>query len=315
MNGRHWPGGIPSTIRAHPEPRMEHREFDLATQGFRRFIREHWAPRREDSNEEGFEYEDAQRRELVVAWASVDQGYRENYQNNPIDHEPPFNKYDGSDDCLRGTPFPESTDLYYIATIKTPQDHNRMIKAFLLQWEWNYDDPINPVSSPVAMISPSATDKPITAETFKLARSVECPDFSDMGMTVDGTVIFNEIGTAVLVDDVTLQTGLILMLKPHTNGSVEFAARMRPEDVRHVWNTLVGLGWGLEGAIEREHVSEEPFDMEPPLPELLLSRLHNGDKLSRQELEERIEEVAPGFMEAEEEGGSFYDISQIEFDQ
>lgn len=57
-----------------------------------------------------------------------------------------------------------------------------------------------------------------------------------------------------------------------------------------------------------------PFDLRPPLVDILLSR---SDELSREELMERIEEVAPGYLEAEEEGDGFageYDIGQIEFE-
>ncbi|KAJ5797498.1 uncharacterized protein N7503_006794 [Penicillium pulvis] len=56
------------------------------------------------------------------------------------------------------------------------------------------------------------------------------------------------------------------------------------------------------------------FDLRPSLVEVLLSR---SDELSRKNLMERIEEAAPGYLEAEEEGGGFageYDIVQIEFE-
>lgn len=57
-----------------------------------------------------------------------------------------------------------------------------------------------------------------------------------------------------------------------------------------------------------------PFDLRPSLVDILLSR---SDALSRKELMERIEKVAPGYLEAEKEGGGFagqYDIGQIEFE-
>lgn len=76
MDGRHWPGGIPSTIRPHPEPQGAGFNFDVATQGFRRFIRENWKTRENESDEE-FEYEDNQRRKLIDTWACADQAFRE----------------------------------------------------------------------------------------------------------------------------------------------------------------------------------------------------------------------------------------------
>lgn len=57
-----------------------------------------------------------------------------------------------------------------------------------------------------------------------------------------------------------------------------------------------------------------PFDLRPSLVDILFSR---SDELSPEELIERIEEVAPGYLEAEKKGGGFageYDIGQIEFE-
>ncbi|KAJ5549414.1 hypothetical protein N7513_006648 [Penicillium frequentans] len=65
MDGRHWPGGIPSTIRPHPEQQDSGFNFNVVTQGFRRFIRQNWKlPNNED--DEGFEYEIIQRREELM---------------------------------------------------------------------------------------------------------------------------------------------------------------------------------------------------------------------------------------------------------
>ncbi|KAJ5909501.1 hypothetical protein N7504_004144 [Penicillium tannophilum] len=76
MDGRHWPGGIPSTIRPHPEQQDSGFIFDIVTQGFRRFIRKNWKPR-DIEDDEGFEYEDIQRRKLIEAWACADRAFRE----------------------------------------------------------------------------------------------------------------------------------------------------------------------------------------------------------------------------------------------
>ena len=55
--------------------------------------------------------------------------------------------------------------------------------------------------------------------------------------------------------------------------------------------------------------------MELPLVAILLSR---SDELSWEELEERIEEIAPGYLDAEKEGDGFageYDINFIRCSQ
>lgn len=77
MDGRYWPGGIPSTVRQHPEP-IDDFNYEVITQGFRRFIRDNWVPRADESGpEQGFEYEDNQRRKLVESWACAEQAFRE----------------------------------------------------------------------------------------------------------------------------------------------------------------------------------------------------------------------------------------------
>jgi len=77
MDGRHWPGGIPPTIFPHPHAQQDGFNFDLATQGFRKLLREHWKPRENEPDSEEFEYEDTQRRELIETWACADQAFRE----------------------------------------------------------------------------------------------------------------------------------------------------------------------------------------------------------------------------------------------
>lgn len=76
MDERHWLGGIPSTIRPHPEQQDSGFDFDIITQGFRRFICKNWKPRNNE-DDAGFEYEDTQRRKLIEAWACADQAFRE----------------------------------------------------------------------------------------------------------------------------------------------------------------------------------------------------------------------------------------------
>ena len=96
------------------------------------------------------------------------------------------------DSCLRGIPeSATSTNCYCIASINTPEDHGRMVKALLLQLVWDDSEPLFPLNGPVSTLPPNPASGPITPDNFKMARSVECPDLTDIGMTVDGTVVFN----------------------------------------------------------------------------------------------------------------------------
>ncbi|KAJ5538704.1 hypothetical protein N7494_008183 [Penicillium frequentans] len=65
MDGEHWPGGIPSTIRPHPEQQDSGLNFNVVTQGFRLFIRKNRKPPNHEGDE-GFEYKIIQRRKGLM---------------------------------------------------------------------------------------------------------------------------------------------------------------------------------------------------------------------------------------------------------
>jgi hypothetical protein len=62
-------------------------------------------------------------------------------------------------------------------------------------------------------------------EIFKFRQSVARPDFLDMHMTLDGTVLFTECEPKLIIDDRTLETGLGLWVQFRTNGTRERAYR------------------------------------------------------------------------------------------
>lgn len=105
------------------------------------------------------------------------------------------------------------------------------------------------------MLPPNPASGPITPDNFKMARSVECPDLTDMGMTVDGTLVFQWGESDVLVDNHTLETGLLLMNQSRYNGSVRFSARIQPKDFHPIWEHIIGLGWSLQESVESSHPS------------------------------------------------------------
>lgn len=107
------------------------------------------------------------------------------------------------------------------------------------------------------MLPPNPGSGPITPDNFKMARSVECPDLTDMGMTVDGTVVFQWGESDVLVDNHTLETGLLLISQSRDNGSVNFSARIQPKDLHPIWGHIIGLGWSLQKSVESTSPSEE----------------------------------------------------------
>jgi hypothetical protein len=62
-------------------------------------------------------------------------------------------------------------------------------------------------------------------ETFKFRQSVARPDFLDMHMAQDGTVLFSDDGPKLIIDDRTLETGLALWVQFATNGTRQRAYR------------------------------------------------------------------------------------------
>lgn len=62
---------------------------------------------------------------------------------------------------------------------------------------------------------------------FKFRQSVARPDFQDMHMTQDGTVLFANTFPKLIIDDHTLKTGLALWVQYETNGLRERIYRMQ----------------------------------------------------------------------------------------
>lgn len=139
--------------------------------------------------------------------------------------------------------------------MNTPEDHGRMVKILLLQFVWDGTEPLFPLNGLVSMLPPNPASGPITPDNFKMARSVECPDLPDMGLTVDGTLVFQWGESDVLVDNHTLETGLLLMNQSRYNGSVSFSARIQPKDLHPVWGRIISLGWSLQESVEGSYSS------------------------------------------------------------
>ncbi|KAL2011090.1 hypothetical protein VTN00DRAFT_3808 [Thermoascus crustaceus] len=133
-------------------------------------------------------------------------------------------------------------------------------------------------------------------DTFKLAQSVQCPDFSDMGMTADGTIVFDYIGPFFLVDGHTFKTGLGLP------GS----------QITGVWSIRWGIN--LDETLDEDWefdpndiISDEPVNMKEPIMNLLY--------VDNKEKKPLLEKYAPGY--AERQGGGLaapYNLEKLQID-
>ncbi|KAJ5726218.1 uncharacterized protein N7483_007575 [Penicillium malachiteum] len=104
-------------------------------------------------------------------------------------------------------------------------------------------------------------------ETFKFRQSVARPDFLDMYMTVEGTLLFSECEPKVIIDDRTLETGLCLWVQYQNNGRRERAWRAQmfmmefPDNFRAVHPNMEPLD-GVLIYMEPEELGDEDPDPE-----------------------------------------------------
>lgn len=107
-------------------------------------------------------------------------------------------------------------------------------------------------------------------EIFKFRQSVARPDFLDMHMTLEGTVVFTECEPKLIIDDRTLETGLGLWVQFQTNGTRERAYRTQmiieefPDlfrDIHANMNPLYSVLMYMEG--NRDPDPEEILEDEP----------------------------------------------------
>ncbi|OKO99957.1 hypothetical protein PENSUB_8174 [Penicillium subrubescens] len=77
----------------------------------------------------------------------------------------------------------------------------------------------------MSLLTPFEDNQGDILETFKFRQSVARPDFLDMHMAQDGTVLFSDDGPKLIIDDRTLETGLALWVQFATNGTRQRAYR------------------------------------------------------------------------------------------
>ncbi|KAJ5674351.1 uncharacterized protein N7477_004285 [Penicillium maclennaniae] len=152
-------------------------------------------------------------------------------------------------------------------------------------------------------------------DIFKFRQSVARPDFLDMYMTVNGTVLFTECEPKLIIDDYTLETGLCLWVQFENNGTRERAWRAQmvmeefPDHFRDVHLNMNSLDSVLtyleedEDPHPEEILEDEPVDMRRPLMEI-----YPRDR------SKQLDRYAPGFREAEDAGNGLpigYDLERI----
>ncbi|RAH84623.1 hypothetical protein BO86DRAFT_407580 [Aspergillus japonicus CBS 114.51] len=194
---RHWPGGIPSTIRNHATHIHNHGRLLDITRGWFLFVSERWISRKDAgvAEHEDVEYELRQRRTLVEQWAAANQSFRDAFQAraprpaSPRDYCPEARKGVGR------TRQPQSQFL----CLADVQAHNvlnraRWVKLLILLQDFN-----TPAGNGSICHQPLILDPNPTTDTQALPLSkadalrwlfLETADFEWITMAVDGTVLF-----------------------------------------------------------------------------------------------------------------------------
>ncbi|KAJ5552478.1 hypothetical protein N7494_001856 [Penicillium frequentans] len=296
--------GLPSCIRRHEEP-VE--DVESVTCAWRRFVCEQWV----DGTDA-----DQQRRALIERWATADQEIRDSYESRALVDELPFGDPE-SEPCLSRHVYYQADEVYVCISQWTPETQALLAKCILSLFGLDCGDDL--LVTMISVLMPFEENQCDLVDNFKFRRSVARPDFQDVHMTQDGTVLFANTFPTLIIDDQTLRSGLALWIQYETNGFRERACRMQllskefPDLFRDVYlnqNSLeVQLNF-MEDDDEDENLDmfweEKPVDMHRSFMEVYIG----ADERTR-----ALHDVyAPGYREAESLGNGLaigYNLEQI----
>ncbi|KAL3477034.1 hypothetical protein BJX99DRAFT_270185 [Aspergillus californicus] len=306
-----WPGGIPSYIRRHEQPVDD---VEASTRAWRHFVREQW------TETQGVAA-DRQRRALVERWATADQELRDSYGCQAPEDEPGFEDTE-NDACLVGHLNYKPNDVYICFTAWTPEKQALLAKCIVALFSW--DGSQSHLTQDMSMLLPfeengntNQGDQDIVS-SFKFRQSVARPNFLDMHMAQDGTVLFTDDAPKLIIDDRTLETGLALWVEFATNGAPERAYRSQIliEDFAYLFlevysnmdplrNVLDQMGEDEEHEDPDVVLEDQPVDMRRPFAEVYIVGTYdgeNGHEQKKEELYHQLDRYVPGFREAEDQG-------------
>jgi hypothetical protein len=125
--------------------------------------------------------------------------------------------------------------VYFCTTELTREKEALLAKCILglFPWEegWEF------LADEMIMFLPLEDNQGDILETFKFHQSVARPNFLDMHMALDGTVLFRDCYAKLIIDDRTLETGLGLWVEFATNGIYKkaYRAQMMMEEFAHFY--------------------------------------------------------------------------------
>ncbi|KAJ5924579.1 hypothetical protein N7466_008766 [Penicillium verhagenii] len=244
---QHWPGGIPSSIKPHPETDLSWDQIKEEVKGWLLFVQVSAAA----VNNCVDDYELHQRRQLVEKWASATQEMRDSYQSRaPIGL--PGTEGPDKRGPIEGLRYPAEA-LEHIYDTLQPEDvcglvslvpideahaanRARWVKFAIMLYDYDIETGHclldNYMPSKAATLNPATIATNSSIEAYLPWKNLETANF--LNLTQNGTVLYlrGNNGPHMLVDEEGLKTGRLSMVKYEINGTVEEALQIRPFNMR-----------------------------------------------------------------------------------
>ncbi|GAQ03702.1 hypothetical protein ALT_1023 [Aspergillus lentulus] len=338
---RHWPGGIPCSIKPHPEDDLSLDQMKEEVKGWLLFVRENWVRRSEaDIAEDDRDYELRQRRKLVEQWASATQEFRNSFHDRAPIGLPGTESHS---EVLGGLRYPAEAlerindtqqlcDLRGVISLvpvdpTNPINRARWMKFVILLYGYGMEIthclqtrymPSEAVPNPVTVRG----NGNLSVQDFLSWLYLETALFSSIYLTRTGTILYlGDTGPFALVDEEGLRTGRLSLTSFMANGDVEDSILIRPFNMHKPYLQYGTLGKGLddvkgtEGAFTPQN---KPLNMDLPILDILCNA-QAADELvgemalgDRDQWEEDVERYAPGFLALEAIGRvAEYDLSLL----
>ncbi|KAF8862270.1 hypothetical protein BDZ45DRAFT_799379 [Acephala macrosclerotiorum] len=341
-----WPGGIPDYIKFDEAP-IPYDDIDSLTNGWRYFIKEKWLPRPTSkptdtlgqlsslsllpTSDQNPSYEVQQRRSLVTEWAQAPQSFRDHYQTLAASTPTKWESRSFRSELCGYVPNDDQAkfDWYTcIAPLDTPHNRALWTKLRILSYDISNGDMIQGIVTPsLVSQSPHSTRPSLELTDICKLWAVENADFVNMAMTAHGTVVFQGRNEWVIVDQKSLETGMLLYIGFESNGSPWKKLRITVLELNNIWAWKYGLGKGVQEMRHSygydknwEDVDEgkagDEINMTRPILHLLqdFSAMTHSyfDGRSEEQWRKLVEKIAPGYLALEEAGKSEdYDHSRF----
>ncbi|ETS80815.1 hypothetical protein PFICI_08344 [Pestalotiopsis fici W106-1] len=317
-SARYWPGGIPDTIRFHPQPILS--SLKQVVKGWQLFLEENVVPR--SSTEQDHAFETRQRQKLMQQWVSLTQAERDEYQScAPV--RPKESWYPPALRSRTGAPRETITMVNCIAPWPlSPRNRALWTKLRIMLYCLDGDSGalFGEHDGEVTAPEPSpAGPNPLTPQEFLKWCYVENANFDHIAMTSDGTVVcHNWQGILLFADQEALDTGLMLLCHIENNGQVMCQGRVWPVLMKDAYVAMMASGKPVEAILDQDMfkgpVEFRRVNMEDPIIDILESQSAYLNNADIDVWEEAIDRCAPGYLEMEEAAeGMVFDYDHAKF--